>query len=213
MHSVYVNDKPLIFDEVYEKKTGGDKYRIYSREEKSIDDVMFELTSKQVDGIVYLSSDPGEAWKEFVSKHTLVETSGGLVQNEKGKYLIIFRKGRWDLPKGKIEYDETVEEAAIREVMEECGIKKLTLVRPIGPSFHTYLESGKRILKKTHWFLMSAPSDVPLFPQKEEGIEEAEWMSKEEIARRVIPETYSSVSQLLRNFFDVKGAPAGERKR
>ena len=163
----------------------------------SLEEALQELEeSKKHPGFIYLTSNPDIIWQQFISYCTLIEASGGLVVNEKNEYLIIYRKGKYDLPKGKLEYDESPEDGGMREVMEECGIKSIEIIKPLEKTFHTYLKGKKRMLKKTHWFLMKS-SDQKLIPQKEEDIENAEWMSRSGINTVVLRNTYASVEELL----------------
>ncbi|MFM9051308.1 MAG: NUDIX hydrolase, partial [Bacteroidota bacterium] len=150
--------------------------------------------------VCYLCYDAHSTWMRFVSLFTLSVAAGGIVQDTGGRILVIRRRGKWDLPKGKLDYDETPEHAAVREVMEECGLQKVELGQPVGITFHTYAERNKRILKKTHWFRMRTEEKI-LTPQAEEDIEEAVWMSEEQVRTRVFTDTYRSVSDLLEKYY------------
>ena len=121
-----------------------------------------------------------------------IEAAGGYVvrRTKKGnvKVLTIFRRGAWDLPKGKLDPGETPEEGALREVSEEVGIplRKLTLVRPLGVTLHGYILPRKRrfAVKTTHWYAMTTP--VREFkPQKSEGIEAVAWMTWKKAKKRL----------------------------
>jgi 8-oxo-dGTP pyrophosphatase MutT (NUDIX family) len=142
------------------------------------------------------------AFAEFRKMFELVEAAGGLVENEKGEYLLIFRRGKWDLPKGKVDKGETVQEAALREVQEECGISGLSISGELTPTWHIYTEKGRRILKRTHWFRMKCTDTRPLVPQAEEDITEAKWMKKEEVLR-VFSSSYGSIRELIGTAFSV----------
>ncbi|MEM6380677.1 MAG: NUDIX hydrolase [Bacteroidota bacterium] len=114
--------------------------------------------------------------QDFLKNHKLIEAAGGLVYNTQNEILAIYRRGSWDLPKGKIDKGESIEAAAIREVQEETGVQQLTLGKPLLTTYHTYrLKSGKRVLKKTYWFEMQT-KDLELTPQSEEDIEKAIWI-------------------------------------
>ncbi|MDR0687240.1 MAG: NUDIX domain-containing protein [Prevotellaceae bacterium] len=141
-------------------------------------------------------------WAYFCSRYRLVEAAGGLVKNSAGEYLMIFRNGRWDLPKGKREEGESMEQAAVREVMEECGISRLTLQGLLVATYHTYALQGVDVLKKTCWYAMTCSGKQRrLRPQAEEGIEAAEFLPAEKVA-----------GYLLRAYPAVRDVFAAERR-
>jgi 8-oxo-dGTP pyrophosphatase MutT (NUDIX family) len=107
--------------------------------------------------------------------------AGGLVRNSKDEFLLIFRRGKWDLPKGKLNKKETFDQAALREVEEECGISGIQIQNPLISTYHTYSYKDGIALKKTTWFEMLYEGDGRLSPQKEEDIEEARWIPKNQL--------------------------------
>jgi 8-oxo-dGTP pyrophosphatase MutT (NUDIX family) len=116
-----------------------------------------------------------------------VEAAGGLVKNGDGEYLMIFRNGKWDLPKGKREAGESMEQTAVREVMEECGLNGLALQDLLLTTYHTYTWQGVDVLKKTCWYTMTCSGKrCNLQPQAEEGIEVAEFVPAEKVADRLL---------------------------
>ena len=120
-----------------------------------------------------------ELKKDFLSIFEINEAGGGLIRNEVGEYLFIFRRGFWDLPKGKIEDGETTKETAIREVIEETGLKEVEIVEKLAVTKHTFRNRlGKRIIKKSHWYLMVSKKQE-LIPQTSEDIEKAVWLTIE----------------------------------
>ena len=134
--------------------------------------------------------------KDFKGLFTIIEAGGGLVTNEFNEILFIFRRGHWDLPKGKLEKYETKKDAALREVEEETGIRNLVLGKKICITNHVYKnKSGKRHIKKSYWYHMTAPK-MGLIPQIEEDITEAKWMTMESFnsRERVV---YSSIIKVL----------------
>lgn len=125
--------------------------------------------------------------------------AGGLVQNPEGQFLFIFRRGKWDLPKGKVDKEEKIEDAAMREVEEECGIKGLEIIRPISKTYHNYYAGGKKILKETHWFLMKTNWNGELIPQTDEDITKAIWVEKKEIVT-LMENTYDTIKKVVGEF-------------
>jgi 8-oxo-dGTP pyrophosphatase MutT (NUDIX family) len=126
-------------------------------------------------------SDIEYIWKEFRNYFNCVEAAGGLVLHATGHYLFIVRHGRWDLPKGHMEVDETPEACALREVEEECGITGHTIRKELTPSYHTWVYEGVSYLKRTNWFLMDYDGEMIEAPQQEEGITEAHWLTPERV--------------------------------
>lgn len=114
---------------------------------------------------------------DFTSIYKIIEAAGGLVFNEKKEVLVMFRRGSWDLPKGKIDDGETPEVAAIREVIEETGLVNVSIERLLKKTYHTYTLKEKRILKRTYWYLMHT-TDTKLTPQTEEDIEIVQFVEK-----------------------------------
>lgn len=125
---------------------------------------------------------------------TLVRAGGGVVFNNRNELLFIYRRRKWDLPKGKMDRRETIEKCATREVYEETGVRNLEIVRELDPTYHIYLENSV-ILKETIWFLMFT-EDVKLRPQFEEGIKKAIWVHKNNI-RYQLRNTYPSVVDIF----------------
>jgi len=157
---------------------------------------MLENTNR-FDQIVIHFHDVKELKRDFEGLFKVVRASGGVVLNPKGKVLMIFRRGHWDLPKGKIEQGEKKKKAGIREVQEETGVNELIVNEKIITTRHVYrLKNGKRAIKKTFWYHMKALSQ-PLSPQVEEDIEKAEWIN---VKNFVTPEIkiYDSIIDVLK---------------
>jgi 8-oxo-dGTP pyrophosphatase MutT (NUDIX family) len=199
MHKVYINNKPLIFENIYSRQPGEyNQLEILSDTDYDVKQI-FNRMKNSVSGILYLCARPDQEWTAFTNMFTLIEAAGGIVSNENDELLMIYRKKKWDLPKGKLDYDESIQMAAIREVKEECGLQQVELHSEILKTFHVYTEKGKDILKKTHWFSMST-TDVNLSPQTEEEIEKAEWMTIDRIMQIVLPDTYPSIRDVINNY-------------
>ena len=148
--------------------------------------------------LVIWSGQEDSYWKQnFFHLFKRVDAAGGFVKNEKGEMLFIFRLGKWDLPKGKLAENETLEEAAIREVREETGLLELRITGSLPPTFHIYTRKGKQILKQTYWFEMEAKSAQSLIPQTEEEISEVRWVGREDL-ESVLSNTYGSIRELMK---------------
>ena len=145
---------------------------------------------------ILIIGNTAENWNNFTSHYKLVEAAGGLVQNQNGEWLFIHRNGMWDLPKGKLEKGESIEECAIREVAEECGIEEPTITRQLSTTYHTYTLKGKRILKPTYWYLMKSSDTSELIPQTEEGISEVKWVSTED-AKKLASSSFGSIQEVV----------------
>ena len=124
-----------------------------------------------------LSPDYKSIFKEIRKSMKLIKAAGGLVSNEENKYLFIFRNGRWDLPKGKLDKLEIARLGAVREVQEECGIVINSSGEKICKTYHIYEMNGAPVIKKTSWFWMRADNQADLKPQAGEGITDARWLA------------------------------------
>ncbi len=129
---------------------------------------------------------------------------GGIVENEEGKILFQYRRGKWDLPKGKLDEGETIEECATREVEEETGLQNIQLGDLVGITHHFYKENGKDIEKETHWFEMKVSGDQKLTPQLEEDILELRWVSKDEL-QDYLTYTFDNIVDIIGKYYDKKG--------
>ena len=137
-----------------------------------------------------------ENWESFCANYVLIEAAGGLVYNDKNQLLMIFRNGRWDLPKGKLEVGENIEECAIREVEEECEVSGLTITQQLQETYHTYEINEQKILKRTYWFEMKTNFKGDLMPQTEEGITKVVWVNHEDIAEK-LENSYGNIIELF----------------
>jgi 8-oxo-dGTP pyrophosphatase MutT (NUDIX family) len=146
---------------------------------------------------VYFFGQPVKTLLEwFSAQFVTVHAAGGLVRNSAGQLLFIYRNGKWDLPKGKLEKGESPEIASVREVEEECGIQGLTRGKLRDITYHIYEDKGQQILKPTHWYDMRTTDSSKPVPQQEEGITEVRWIAKEDLAF-VRENTYESILQVL----------------
>ncbi len=143
-----------------------------------------------------LCTDAKAFLKRVRQSVTLIEAAGGLVKNEKKAFLFIYRNDKWDLPKGKIEKAETVKEAAVREVEEECSITVNKLGKKLCKTYHVYVSKGEVVLKKTYWYNMKCKGQNKLKPQREEGITDVRWFKRDDIDP-ILANTFPSIMDVL----------------
>jgi 8-oxo-dGTP pyrophosphatase MutT (NUDIX family) len=140
-----------------------------------------------------------EEFFTYFGTYKRIDAAGGLVENGDGDFLMIKRKGFWDLPKGKIEKGENDEEGALREVEEETGLVGMHIEKHLVDTFHTYEMKGEWVLKRSTWFLMKCAGAPSLVPQTEEEIEKVEWCSKEKLESR-LPKSYATIAMVWEAF-------------
>ena len=146
---------------------------------------------------LYVGPQIEELFKEILQKVNIIKAAGGLVKNGDGHYLFIHRLGKWDLPKGKVEENEKMKEAAVREVEEECGISISYLGPKLVSSYHTYTMRGKLVIKQTNWYEMGVNKAPKLIPQLEEDITDARWIAKNDLDA-IKENTYPLIADLLK---------------
>ena len=134
--------------------------------------------------------------KLLEKRFRIVEAGGGLVVNEKDEVLFIFRKGKWDIPKGKLEKREKIKHGAIREVEEECGITDPKIREDLITTFHKFRNKGKDCIKKTYWYIMDYDKDEELIPQTEESITKVKWIHPDKFDK-VFKNTFPSIKDVL----------------
>lgn len=208
MYKIYINDTPLILANTAEVSTelddnGNSLVARYIGKPKFLFHYIDMLEkSKRFESVTLYADDEQQLFNDFVDQYKIVEAAGGLVFNKNDEMLFIYRRGTWDLPKGKIDPGETKEAAAIREVQEETGIQQITLKAHFGTTYHTYRENRHRVLKRTYWFVMETP-EMELTPQAEENIEKAVWWSVEKFLRSDFA-IYKSLREVLEKILQQK---------
>ncbi len=201
-YKIYINESPLILTQTsdFEDETAFERSLIHAKylgKPKMLMNYIEVLEkNKHHDGIIIQADDVEQLWLDFKSLYNYIKAGGGLVLNKFGKVLLIFRRGHWDLPKGKQDPGETLAETAVREVMEETGLPNVELIEKLGNGYHCYLMSKQRTLKRTRWYLMKTSTPGKLVPQKEEGIQDAAWFDPKEIPTLNIP-MYNNIRDVL----------------
>jgi 8-oxo-dGTP pyrophosphatase MutT (NUDIX family) len=203
MHiKIYFNEKPLflcdeIDQEIEPYVHHDDAVFIDEFSTPAINSMIHEMKLAKIHAGILLHKDLAALKKAVFKKFTLVEAAGGLVVDASGAMLLIFRRGKWDLPKGKLDPGEPANQCALREVKEETGLQEVRLDGALEVTYHTYDEDGKHILKPTYWFLMRAPQGQSLQPQTEEQITEIKWAKRNELDK-YMANTYPLIKDVVK---------------
>lgn len=178
MYEVFVNDHPIYLTNSVKKETND---KLFLLDTFDIEYVVNQLNNGEISSAFLYHPDQENLLKKFKKRVPVVVAGGGLVVNPKGEKLMIFRNGKWDIPKGKLDKGESIEDAAIREVEEETAVSGLALDKFICKTYHIFKRNGAFKLKETYWYAMKSDFDGKLKPQKAEGIQKAEWQTDSEI--------------------------------
>jgi len=199
MYKVFIQNKPLIFakSSEFENFNG-----ILIKESVAFSDrnlVNNLLKNSSINNPVFvLCENPEKSFQLYFEDHEKIEAAGGIVKR-KNRYLFIKRNGVWDIPKGKLEINETPELGGIREIEEECGIKNPVIDYLITITYHTYEFKGLPTLKKTYWYAMQYDGPKEVTPQLEEGITKVVWKKETKISK-ILTNTYASIEDVIRQF-------------
>jgi 8-oxo-dGTP pyrophosphatase MutT (NUDIX family) len=196
MYKVFFNQKPIILTTTFQEQTPESPLFFLKFTNKK--NIVAALRSKKVKQLYLYHAKEEKMWALFYEIFKVIEAAGGIVrQRSSGKYLFIYRNDKWDLPKGRIEEDEAVRTAAMREVEEETGVAGLAITAALPTTLHLFHRNGKYRLKKTYWYAMETDFDEALIPQEEEGIQKVEWVAIEEV-----PNLYSNIYANIRHLWE-----------
>jgi 8-oxo-dGTP pyrophosphatase MutT (NUDIX family) len=201
-YKIYFGDHPLYLTDELDQEMNEIMHHddgVYMDElsNPGIKSMIHEMKLPQHHAGVFYHEDIDKLFKSFRKHFDLITAAGGVVRNDDDHVLMIFRRGKWDLPKGKLDKGESIEDCAIREVEEETGIRHTSLAGTLMTTYHVYDEFGKHILKETHWFNMKSPGTQPLIPQEAEQITASEWASEDRIDE-LLNNSYQLVREILR---------------
>ncbi len=197
---VYYNDKPIILtndaDAYKSAHPAAANYKVFNElTALNFSDALLLLEGRDA-GLLMKESSPVALVKHLGKLFKIIQAGGGLVVNPQEELLMIFRRGKWDLPKGKLDKGETIDECALREVREETGIVQLELGEKISETWHLYTEKSKNLVKHTTWFMMSTTASDKLLPQAEEDILEARWVKPNALGP-LVSNTYRAIKDVL----------------
>jgi len=179
MYKVFFNQKPIFL--ITKVVAPTEENPLLFLKFTSKENIIKAIKSKKIKSVYIYHPKEDKLWSNLLKKFPLVQAAGGLVLNSNQEYLFIYRNNKWDLPKGKVEKNEKISDAAIREVEEETGVKNLKIVKTLPMTYHFFNSNGIFKLKKTFWYLMETDFKEKLSPQINEGIRKAVWKKKKEL--------------------------------
>ncbi|OWY21513.1 NUDIX domain-containing protein [Sphingobacteriales bacterium UPWRP_1] len=209
MHKIFINGTPLYLlnNPIPSLPQRKDILQVTYKNNAELKDIIsfVEQNTASLTEVYLWGANLNQVQADFARNYELIDAAGGVVYNPNGEILLIYRKGRWDLPKGKVEIQEPLETAALREVAEETGLTDVIVQQPIviadsqgNITFHTYHDSKKlRILKATYWYEMRCADCSNMAPQQEEGITALEWVAPQNLQKGYLQNTYPSIRDVL----------------
>ncbi len=193
MYKVFVNDKPLFLTNQVQKETD---FKLFLLESVDIKKLIIKIFQNKIQKAFLYHPDEKLIMKTLRAKLPVEKAGGGLVYNTNGDVLFIFRNGKWDLAKGGMEKNETIEETAIREVEEETGVTGLVITDKLQKTYHIFKRNGRYKLKITQWFEMRTQFDGTPQGQAEEGIDKVEWVQPDNI-KKLLENSYENIKLLF----------------
>ncbi|MDO5968785.1 NUDIX domain-containing protein [Flavivirga aquimarina] len=193
MYKVFVGDKPIILTTKVEQEVN---FKNYLLDTVNIGKVIKELDKTSLKEVRLIHKNESKLLKKFLKKLPNVIAGGGKVYNDNKDILFIYRNDKWDLPKGKVEGNETIEKTAIREVSEETGVGGLEITKPLETTYHIFKRNGRHKIKITYWFEMKTSFNGNLYGQEEEGITKVEWLNMNQ-AKKALENSYANIKLLV----------------
>ncbi|MBN3039194.1 MAG: NUDIX hydrolase [Candidatus Omnitrophica bacterium] len=124
-------------------------------------------------------------------------SAGGIVfRNTDKAFEVLLIKdayGRWTWPKGHIDQGESSQEAALREVGEEVGLRNVRILKKVGRTNYFFRLKGELIFKTVFFFLMEADKKDAIQVETDE-IEDAKWFKPELALKKV---EYKGAKEML----------------
>jgi 8-oxo-dGTP pyrophosphatase MutT (NUDIX family) len=182
---IYLNERPLVICATPQNIPPAleDAPMYTAPDPVTIQEILQKLENDTLPAAIFIQADVAHLFKLVQKNFTTLVAAGGLITNPDGEILLMFRRGKWDLPKGKQDDGESLETCAVREVAEETGLHHITLEHKITETFHYYPMKGKKVLKHTYWYKMAFTGTELTIPQIEEDIMDIQWVKPENVAK------------------------------
>jgi 8-oxo-dGTP pyrophosphatase MutT (NUDIX family) len=205
---IYFNDKCLEFSTSGPAALDAENTDIYSGiiDDERLQKIVKDFLSDTGRAHIHITGQSFPKMFEQLKEHFYyIEAAGGFIQKD-DRYLCIHRHGRWDLPKGKLEKNETAERGAVRECEEECAVKNLIIKNKLSSTFHVYPYKKGFALKQSFWFHMITNYPGTLVPQTEEDIDRVEWFTASELRNTILKDTYYTIADVINEGLTVSEA-------
>lgn len=189
MYKVFVKDRPII---VSTEQSMGPPYQTFPLRATELKPIIKALNKGQMTHVHLYHKNAEKIERHLKRKLPFFIAAGGLVTNQNGEVLFIYRNDKWDLPKGHVEDDESLEAAALREVEEETGVRDLKIEQFLKTTYHIFKRNGEYRLKITYWYEMTTDYNGALKPQKKEGIKKAKWKSLKK-SKKALQNSYENI--------------------
>lgn len=193
MYTIFVGDKPIILTTTIDKEND---FKVYLLKSVDLSKVIRKLNRTDLKAAYLVGKNEDKLLKQFLKKLPNVIAGGGKVYNNDGKILFIYRNNKWDLPKGKAESKESIEDTAMREVEEETGVTGLSITKPLPTTYHIFKRNGRYKIKITFWFEMKTDFTGQLLPQLNEGITKVKWLKPKKV-KEAMKNSYANIKLLV----------------
>ncbi|GAA3927102.1 NUDIX domain-containing protein [Chitinophaga oryziterrae] len=201
---IYLNERPLVIVPTHQAIPN--KYKdavLYTLPDQvTIESTLQALETDKLPAAIFINPDTDAMLDTVKSYFNILVAAGGLITNQEEEILLMFRRGKWDLPKGKQDEGENLEACALREVEEETGLHSITLEHKITETLHFYTYKEKKILKHTYWYKMKFTGTELTIPQIEEDIVDIQWVKPENLSK-YLKFSYQNITDV----FEKEGYP------
>jgi len=178
MYQIFYKKKVILLTDVVQEESD---IVVLSLKNLKFKKVIKVLNKKNIKSVHLFHKNRDKLLKHFFKLIPTVIAAGGKILNSKSDTLFIYRNDKWDLPKGKAEKNEQLSETAIREVIEETGIKGISITKPLDITYHIFKRNEEYRLKITYWFEMFSEYEGEFIPQLDEGISDVKWIKIEDL--------------------------------
>jgi len=190
MYKVFVNENVIILTN---QIPFGSKINLFDLKKISLIDIVSNVKKHKKIFLFHKNSE--KLILNFKKKIKVIFAGGGIVKNNLDETLFIYRRNKWDLPKGKIDKGETIDQTALREVKEETGIVDLKIVDFRTKTYHIFKKNNEYCLKETTWYNMVSNFDGEFIPELKEDITKVVWKNDKKIKK--IKNTFPNIKLLL----------------